>query len=80
MNNAMNKLQQMGNLIRTMKNPQQAMIQMLMNNNNPMAKNVLKMVQNGDYEGVETFARNVCKEKGKDFDTEISKFRDEIGL
>lgn len=80
MNNPMNRLKQMGTLIKSMKNPQQAMIQMLSNNNNPMAQNVLKMAQNGDYQGIENFARNVCKEQGKDFDTEIANFRNNIGL
>lgn len=80
MNNPMNRLKQMGTLIKGMKNPQQAMIQMLSNNNNPMAQNVLKMAQNGDYQGIENFARNVCKEQGKDFDTEIANFRNNIGL
>lgn len=80
MNNGMNNIKQMGSLIKSMKNPQQAMIQMLMGNNNPMAKNVLGMIQNGDYQGVENFARNVCKEQGKDYDTEIANFRDELGL
>ncbi len=80
MNNPINKLKQMGMFMKSIKNPQEAMIQMLMGNNNLMAKNVLKMVENKDYKGIETFARNVCKEQGKDFDTEISKFRDDIGL
>ena len=80
MNNAMQRIQQMGTLIRGMKNPQQAIIQMLSNNTNPMAKNVLKMVENKDYNGIENFARNVCKEQGKNFDEEIINFKNNLGL
>lgn len=78
--NPMQKFQQMGQLIKSMKNPQQAIIQMLSNNSNPMAQNVLKMVQNGDTKGVEQFARNIVKEQGKDFDEEISKFKSGLGM
>lgn len=81
--NLMDQLQQFGqmrNAIKSMKNPQQAVLQMLSNNTNPNAQNVLKMVQNGDYKGIEQFARNVVSEQGKDFDTEISNFRNNLGL
>lgn len=76
----MNPMQKMGMLFKGLKNPQQAMIQMLSNNTNPMAQNVLKMVQNGDRKGIEQFARNVVAEQGKDFDTEIKNFKNMLGL
>lgn len=78
--NPMQKFQQMGQFIKNMKNPQQMMIQMLSNNSNPMAQNVLKMAQNGDSKGIEQFARNVCKEQGKDFDKEFSDFKNNLGM
>lgn len=78
--NPMQKFQQIGSLIKGMKNPQQAVIQMLSNNNNPMAQNVLKMAQNGQYEEIEKFARNIVAEQGKDFDTEINNFKGMLGL
>lgn len=46
-----------------------------MNINNPILSNVMNMAKNGDAKGVETFARNICKQKGLDFDTEFNKFR-----
>lgn len=49
-----------------------------MNINNPILNNVITMAQNGDIKGVETFARNICKQKGLDFDTEFSKFKDTL--
>lgn len=46
--------------------------------NNPILNNVMTMAQNGDTKGVETFARNICKQKGLDFDTEFNKFKDSL--
>ena len=49
-----------------------------MNINNPILNNVITMAQNGDTKGVETFARNICKQKGLNFDTEFNKFKDTL--
>ena len=43
--------------------------------NNPILNNVMGMAQKGDTQGVENFARNICKQKGLDFDTEFNKFK-----
>lgn len=43
--------------------------------NNPILSNVMNMAQKGDAKGVETFARNICEQKGLDFDTEFNKFK-----
>ena len=78
--NIMQQFQQLGNIVKGIKNPQQAVLQLLENNTNPMAKQVLEMAKKGDKNGIEQFARNVCKEKNVNFDEEISKFRNNIGL
>lgn len=70
--NPMMKLQQMGNLMKGMKNPEQAILQLLETSNNPMAKNMLEMAKNGQYDEIEKFARNVGKERGIDFDQSIA--------
>ena len=77
----MNPLQLIG-MIKNGGNPQQLMMNMLQNmgGNNPMVGNVLKMAQNGDTKQLETFARNICKEKGVSFDDEFAKFRQQYGL
>lgn len=67
-------------MFKAMKNPQRAVMQMLGNNTNPMAQNVLKMAQNGDKKGIEDFARNVCQQKGVDFDKAFSEFKSQIGM
>ena len=46
-----------------------------MTRNNPMMANLIKMANAGDTEGVEKVARNMFKEKGRDFDKEFSEFR-----
>ena len=43
--------------------------------NNPILNNVMNMAQTGDTKGVETFARNICKQRGLDFDEEFNKFK-----
>ena len=56
------------------KTPQQILQKMISNNSNPVLNNLIKMAQSGDSKGVENFARNICKERGKDFDKEFSEF------
>lgn len=49
-----------------------------LNVNNPILSNVITMAKNGDTQGVETFARNICKQRGLDFDTEFNKFKNTL--
>ena len=49
-----------------------------LNISNPILNNVIAMAQNGNTKGVETFARNICKQKGLDFDTEFNKFKSSL--
>lgn len=59
-------------------NPQQIIANMINQNSNPMMQNLMKMAQNGNTQEVENFARNICKEKGIDFDKEFSNFMKQI--
>lgn len=61
------------------KNPKEIVKQMIGNNNNPIIQNLVKMAENGDYQGVENVARNMFKEQGRDFDAEIKDFQNLIG-
>lgn len=49
-------------------------IQQMMSNTNPMIANLIQMAQSGDKQGVENFARNMYRDKGRDFDKEFSDF------
>lgn len=69
----MNPMQMLQNFIAKGFSPQKIVEQLA--NNNPMMANLIKMANSGDTSGVENFARNMLKEKGRDFDKEFSEFR-----
>lgn len=63
-------------MMQTGMDPKAAVMQILQNGNiDPnMAQSLIQMGNNGDMNGIMNFGRNVFKEKGKDFDTELNKF------
>ena len=64
-------------------NPQQivrGMLEQRAQQGNPVFKNLLNKVQQGDTQGVETIVRNMAQEKGIDFDTEFNSFKRQFGL
>ena len=69
----MNNPIQFINMLKGIKNPKDAVINMIKTNNNPMIKNLVEMAEKGDTKGVENFARNVFKEQGRDFDKEMNE-------
>ena len=69
----MNNPMQFMNMLKGIKNPKDAVINMIKANNNPMVKNLVEMAEKGDSQGVENFARNIFKEQGRDFDKEYSE-------
>lgn len=70
----MNNPMQFMNMLKGIKNPKDAVINMIKKNNNPMIKNLVEMAEKGDNEGVENFARNLYKQQGRDFDKEFKNF------
>lgn len=58
--------------------PQQ-FIQQIMSNNqlmsNPMMKNTIQMAQQGNMQGIEQMARNLCKEKGLNADDVFNQIK-----
>lgn len=42
---------------------------------NPIAGNLIQMINSGDSRGIEQVARNIAKEKGIDFDKEFNSFK-----
>lgn len=63
-------------------NPEQMMMSMLEQSaqNNPMVENLLNMAKNNDSEGIESYVRNVAREKGIDYDKEFNSFKQMFGL
>lgn len=55
-------------------NPQQLVERLVMNNTNPMLRQLVEKAKSGDIKGVEEFARNIYKQQGRDFDKEFSQF------
>lgn len=70
----MNNPMQFMSMLKSIKNPKEAVINMIKSNNNPMLKNIVEMAEKGDTKGVENFARNILKEQGRDFDSEMNNF------
>lgn len=60
------------------KTPKEIAIQMLGNYNNPVINNLVQMAEKGDYQGVESFARNMFREQGRDFDKELQDMQNFI--
>lgn len=71
-------MQQMAQMMKTIKNPQQAVNQFMQNNSNPVFNKLINMANSGDEEGLKNFARNMYKEKGLDFDQEYQNFQSMI--
>lgn len=67
-------------MIRSGSNPQQLMMSFLQQQNNPMANNLLQLAQNGNISGIEQIVRNMCAQKGLDFDKEFSSFKQQLGI
>ena len=78
----MNPIMQFMQLIRSGGNPEAMMMNMLQQQagNNPIGQNLLKMAQNNDGKGIEQVARNLCAQRGLDFDKEFAAFKQQLGL
>lgn len=69
-------------LFQTLKkgNPKEVAIQLIQNNfsNDPMAQNLLAMGLQGNQKGLEEFATDYFRQQGKDFQTELNTFINEV--
>ena len=70
----MNNPMQIIEMLKGVKDPKQAVMNIAKNNTNPMIKNLIDMAEKGDNQGIENFARNIFKEQGRNFDEEFSEF------
>ena len=71
------------NFFQIMKGSPQQFLQQIMGNNqmmqNTMIKNVVKMEQKGNMQGIEQMARNLCKEKGLNADDVFNQIKSGFG-
>lgn len=67
--------QQFMQMLKSVKNPQQMVSQLMKNNNNPVFNKLIDMANKGDIEGLTNFGRNMYQEKGMNFDEEYQNFQ-----
>ena len=70
----MNNSMQFMNMLKSIKNPKEAVINMVKSNNNPMIKNLVEMAEIGQNDKIEEFARNLYREQNRNFDQEFGEF------
>ena len=77
-----NSLMQFMQMMRSGGNPETMIINMLQQqaSNSPLGQNLLKLAQNNDGQGIEQIARNLCQQRGLDFDKEFAAFKKQLGL
>ena len=64
--------------LRGIKNPQQFVMNMLVQNQNPMGMQLINLAKTGDKTQIENFARNIFKERGMDFDKQFAELMKQI--
>lgn len=76
----MNPVQQMIQMAKSGQNPQQLIMNFLQEQSSPMGQNLLRLAQSHNTADLEKIARNMCAQKGLDFDTEFTNFKKFLGL
>ena len=64
--------------LRGIRNPQQFVMNMLVQNQTPMGMQLINLAKTGDKTQIENFARNIFKERGMDFDKQFAEFMKQI--
>lgn len=69
-------------LIKQGQNPEQLMMGILQNNlgNTPFGANLMQLAQQNRTADIERIARNMCAERGLDFDKEFMAFKHRLGI
>ena len=68
------------NMMRSGGNPEAMLMQMLQQQNTPISSNILNMAERKDTTGLEQLARNLCQQRGIDFDSEFKAFKEQLGF
>ena len=78
----MNQVEQILAMVKNRQNPSQMIISLLQQQaqNSPMGQNLLNLAQTHNAADIEKIARNICQQKGLDFDTEFTAFKKTLGL
>ena len=75
-------IRSMVQIIKSGKNPEELINNFIQTQlgGTPMGKNLLGLVQSHDQASIEKIARNICQQKGLDFDKEFAAFKQNLGL
>lgn len=76
----MNPIQQMMQMVKMHQNPQQMMLEFLQQQNNPMSQNLLSLARANNTQDIEKIVRNICTQRGIDFDKEFTAFKQSLGI
>lgn len=70
------------NMIKNGQNPQQILMSILEGDlkSTPMGSNLLELVKNNKTEAITNIVRNICDERGIDFDKEFTAFKQMLGV
>ena len=67
-------------MVKNGQNPQQMMLNVLQQGNNPMSQNLFNLAKQGNTAQIEQIARNLCAQRGMDFDREFNSFKQQLGI
>ena len=70
------------NLIRSGKNPEQLMISYLESQlkGTPLGENLVTLAKNNNTAEIEKIARNICEQRGLNYDKEFNDFKQRLGF
>lgn len=70
------------NMIRSGKNPEQLMINYLESQlkGTPLGENLVTLAKNNNTAEIEKIARNICEQRGLDYDKEFNDFKQRLGF
>ena len=67
-------------MVKNGQNPQQMILNILQQGNNPMSQNLFNLAKQGNTAQIEQIARNLCAQRGMDFDKEFNSFKQQLGI
>lgn len=69
-------------MIKNGSNPQQLMLSVLEGqiSNTPMGQNLLTLAKGNQTQDIEQIARNICQQRGMDYDKEFNAFKNTLGF
>ena len=67
-------------MVRGGQNPQQMILNILQQGNSPFSQNLFNLAKQGNTAQIEQIARNICAQRGMDFDKEFNSFKQQLGI